>query len=1549
MKKLFFIYIYIIVFSVGAFAQPQNSLVKDITLPTPNAASLGKFGDIPVSYYTGVPNISVPIYSAQEGPLSLPISLNYHSSGIRVAETASWVGMGWNLSAGGMVSRTIRGIADEGGGGYLSQADNLVDPLGTSNGATRTQQFFDATSGQLDTEPDLFNFSFPGGSGKFLIQKDTGIFFMPASDLKVSFDQSSTNNDIIRFTITTTDGTQYVFGKLDSDPISNPYMGMDRIEFDNVQSGQLVPTTWHLRKVISADNNYEITLDYIKEQYRYRSLSSNTYQFAPQLVGGNPATVSGVSIGTNTAAVNHNVEGYRLSQISTSTCTIDFIATNQRQDLDHYFGNTSTPKAKRLDIIRVSSGNSNDEEFCTEYALNYDYMDASVCSQASGMSYTAGELKRLRLLSVQQSSCASVSPSITIPPYTFAYNSGQLPPRLSKATDHWGYYNGACSNEGTLNIPENEDAFWGGAQPVSVPAFTADRESSESHMLIGVLNKITYPTGGSTSFTLEGNRVKDVLATTTQTTILPEMSNCTYPGQPAPGGGFQCCSDTPVLVTDNFTSSEVTNVKYRLALYDNRDICLPSVAPAVWLKITDNNLSAPNNSWTRSFTFGGGISCLNDYCYEEDDITNIIPGGLTAGHSYTFELISSNGNGKVTFRMFQETTNNIQTVEKVVGGLRIQQMVINDGDANTSNNIIKDFEYGTSDSDTLSSGHLYQEPKYFGYQYCMPADTNLCGGIYADRWGLKFFANSIAPLSNVNGYHIGYRRVVESSPGNGRTILNYNPEVLIPNQPSAQPDGYPYAPDLARVRDGQNILTSIHEEGQTNALSQSIPAYLSESYTNLTNHTIYKVEKFTVPDNANQTNIDYFYAVPYSPRTAPFRLESMTKVNDGVSVTTSYEYDNQGNHLFPTSTTTTNSDNVVYKTEYDYAFDVGGAVMQDLVDRNIIAQPIETRVYADNQQISGSRTNYGFYYADGTRTGTGSGDPFPYPYQFEDYKANADGTGGRWETEGEFQTYWADNLAGKSGYPKQFLMTDWGEVETYDWENGLIKQRTYKDFIWNYEYYQDSRLVKKITDIDGQPVFYKFDPLMRLDKVLARPKIALPNINVDNDFNVVTTYDYGYGGTQFPSVMNSVHTSTTFTSVTNSNYTTEELFNYMDGLGRAVQVVDKQHAQSGNDVINHTFYDNQGRPYRVYEPFEAQQTSGAFLPDAAWPQGSEYYTEATYEASPLNRKASVIPPDWHATTFDYGSNASVISINGVSYGANTLMVQTTTDPDNKQAITYTDIRGRQLLSTQKGTGAGEEAKTQYQYDKKDRLLQVTPPDVSYGNILLSYLYQYDEEDRMISKDLPDQGMITYAYDNRDLVIAMQDANMRAMGRTLITEYDNYGRETRTGFQNTSFNFANPGSSTMDEILTTTTYDGLNQGTNPPAIYNGKMSKTQTKILGTSNWLVNETEYDDFGRISRTLGNHHLNLNNAQADITVFQYDFADNPVNQLRTHIVGGVTTTIEDKMHYDASGRLSKTFHDVTGLSEVQTSEITYTAKDQIDHRRIGKTATSFLQDVGE
>ena len=53
--------------------------------PSPTAASLGIYGAVPVGHYTGIPQIEIPLYEIKCGSLTIPISLSYHASGIRVA------------------------------------------------------------------------------------------------------------------------------------------------------------------------------------------------------------------------------------------------------------------------------------------------------------------------------------------------------------------------------------------------------------------------------------------------------------------------------------------------------------------------------------------------------------------------------------------------------------------------------------------------------------------------------------------------------------------------------------------------------------------------------------------------------------------------------------------------------------------------------------------------------------------------------------------------------------------------------------------------------------------------------------------------------------------------------------------------------------------------------------------------------------------------------------------------------------------------------------------------------------------------------------------------------------------------------------------------------------------------------------------------------------------------------------------------------------------------------------------------------------------------
>src|ERR1700716_3943068 len=104
-------YLTLVLFCEVSFA--QNPALPQPIPPSPTAASLGKYGEIPVGKYTGIPEINIPLYEITEGDIKVPISLSYHASGVKVEENASWVGLGWSLNAGGAITRSVRGKPDE--------------------------------------------------------------------------------------------------------------------------------------------------------------------------------------------------------------------------------------------------------------------------------------------------------------------------------------------------------------------------------------------------------------------------------------------------------------------------------------------------------------------------------------------------------------------------------------------------------------------------------------------------------------------------------------------------------------------------------------------------------------------------------------------------------------------------------------------------------------------------------------------------------------------------------------------------------------------------------------------------------------------------------------------------------------------------------------------------------------------------------------------------------------------------------------------------------------------------------------------------------------------------------------------------------------------------------------------------------------------------------------------------------------------------------------------------------------------------------------------
>lgn len=205
-RKLVLCLLIICINGIPATAQVSSLRVG---MPSPIAASLGKYGDIPVSLYTGTPNINIPLYEVKGRILSLPISLSYHASGVKVEEIPGWVGLGWSLDAGGVITRTVRGVPDDQSGGYHSTGNQLYQSGNWSNNPPSTY-LADLRSELADSEPDIFYFNFAGRSGMFIYGTNDTIRTIPYQKLRIDPIPG------VGWIITTEDGTKYTFDAVET-------------------------------------------------------------------------------------------------------------------------------------------------------------------------------------------------------------------------------------------------------------------------------------------------------------------------------------------------------------------------------------------------------------------------------------------------------------------------------------------------------------------------------------------------------------------------------------------------------------------------------------------------------------------------------------------------------------------------------------------------------------------------------------------------------------------------------------------------------------------------------------------------------------------------------------------------------------------------------------------------------------------------------------------------------------------------------------------------------------------------------------------------------------------------------------------------------------------------------------------------------------------------------------------------------------------------------------------------------------------------------------
>ncbi len=584
--KLFVLTIGVTFFTVNK-GYSQAIITTDKLLPnimSPEAASLGKYGSYDVNFYSGSPNISLPLHAISENGLQIPIILSYDASGFIPNKNAGTVGMNWNLSAGGAITRVVNGRADE---TYDPNPVINPDPLGYDKGyiygqltaglPQYTSEFIRKIdfliqpdqsgkymndpgyspkySLQYEYAPDVFSFNFLGHSGKFFLGNNGQVQVSSDRRYKVNLTQIGSfydfrtnlgilsnniskntlnNNPFSKITMISDDGYEFTFGGAFKDIEAQfSYANPVNREVDPVSG---VINAWFLTKVKTPEGT-----DILFKTYEYTDNDAEVIKrlFDPFGSWDNiPASFLEVKIfrsqtrifnGTASSNTGNQyskslIKHCYLTEITTELQTVKFSYLPKDQ-VDKFYGGTIyynsalvnrnsnyyTSKLNKIEAYdNFNGGGIPDlyQPFTNSKTINFGYIN----KQAENLTGN-----RLFLNSI----------SINNTPYSFTYtNADNLPDPITKGVDIWGYYNGKTDNTELVGDP-NQSYGVPGEYEVDLQSPGKDRRAYANVCLNGMLQSITYPTGGKTEFTFENHDYSKVLKRKVSAGITPVLESAT--------------------------------------------------------------------------------------------------------------------------------------------------------------------------------------------------------------------------------------------------------------------------------------------------------------------------------------------------------------------------------------------------------------------------------------------------------------------------------------------------------------------------------------------------------------------------------------------------------------------------------------------------------------------------------------------------------------------------------------------------------------------------------------------------------------------------------------------------------------------------------------------------------------------------------------------------------------------------------------------------------------------------------------------------------------
>jgi hypothetical protein len=450
--------------------------------------------NIPVNYYTGAPEINIPLIKISDRTLSHSIGLSYDASGVKINTVGGMLGTNWSLDAGSEIRRELRGIPDDYNSsvqkGWLHNSTSAS--IGTfsfpTDGQTidcNTEEYhytFLLNFDVMDNEPDVFRFSAGDISGSFMFDNNatiSNIRTVPYQEVKVIPYRVDANSPIDYFEIITSDGTKYTFASKETTTRKSEYAA--NIHFKRETKQYETPVTftsaWKLTSIQSAVGE-RIDFGYTTKT---KSSSSSLPVYYPRANATNPIEWQD----------ELNISETTTSQlISSISITSDIPQSTDQVWLDNIILNEITPTSSFF-VKKI-----------TFYMDQYRTVDSD----------TPPYIYRYFLKSVQTTDACSAFNY-----YTFNYhgvNNGviNLPKPGTIYHDIWGYYLNTMTSQyptklyvyPTSNGVQRITPFRRTGVSGEIILDGADRISSEINQS-GALSTINYPSGAQVSLAYQSH------------------------------------------------------------------------------------------------------------------------------------------------------------------------------------------------------------------------------------------------------------------------------------------------------------------------------------------------------------------------------------------------------------------------------------------------------------------------------------------------------------------------------------------------------------------------------------------------------------------------------------------------------------------------------------------------------------------------------------------------------------------------------------------------------------------------------------------------------------------------------------------------------------------------------------------------------------------------------------------------------------------------------------------------------------------------------------